>query len=47
MDIFSIVVTCCELAQKCVQIVNEVQAWPEELRRITRWISRLEPLLQY
>lgn len=45
MDIFSIVVTCCELAQKCVQIINEVQAWPEELRRITRRISRLEPLL--
>lgn len=46
MDIFDIVVTCCGLAQKCVQIVNEVQAWPEELRRITRRITRLEPLLQ-
>ncbi|KAI7783628.1 hypothetical protein LA080_011556 [Diaporthe eres] len=44
--VISIVVTCCELAQKCVQIVNEVQAWPEELRRITRRISILEPLLQ-
>lgn len=46
MDVLDIVVTCCGLAQKCVQIVNEVQAWPEELRRITRRITRLEPLLK-
>jgi len=45
MDILATVVTCCGLAQKCVQIINEVQAWPEELRRITRRITRLVPLL--
>ncbi|KAG6357027.1 hypothetical protein INS49_014903 [Diaporthe citri] len=46
MDILDIAVTCCGLALKCAQIVNEVQAWPEELRRITRRITRLEPLQQ-
>lgn len=46
MDIFSTVVTCLGLAQKCMVIITKVQAWPDELRQVTRRITRLEVLLR-
>lgn len=45
MDVFSTVVTCWDLVHGCVAIINKVQGWPDELRKITRRIGRLEVLL--